>query len=106
LLHLANADGATMKARFDARKSDFPNGTYENHLAYRSSLSDIMHQGVPPMDYDQAMAIAAHEFATRGSKTTVMRPQKFRSGNVEVNAGYGSLRAFFVKLPSRMRDLL
>lgn len=106
LLHLANADGAAMKARFAARMSDFPNGSYEGHLSYRNSLSDVMHRGVAPMPYDIAMAAAAVEFATRNGKAQVGRPQKFRSGNVEVDAGYGPLRAFFVELPERMAELL
>lgn len=105
LLHLANADSSAMRARFAARQSDFPNGTYETHLAYRGSLCDVMHRGVPPMDYDRAMAQAAHEFSTRGAKTEVRRPQKLRSGNVTVDAGYGPLSAFFVALPDRLREV-
>lgn len=106
LIHLANADAPAMRARFAARQSDFPNGTYESHLAYRGTLSNIMHRGVAPMDYDEAMEVASREFSTRGAKMEVLRPQKLRSGNVEVDAGYGPLSAFFVMLPDRFDDLL
>lgn len=104
MLHLANVDGGAMKARLAARLADTPNGTYDDHVAMRGALSDVMHLGVPPLDFDDAMAAAVKEFSTRGNKRQVMRPQQFKSGNITIPGG--TLQAFYVTLPERLATTL
>lgn len=102
MFHLANFDEGVFAQRMQARVSDAKGGSYDSHAVTRRSVSAVIDTCDSPLDFDEGIARARIQLSTRGGKTVVYRPQKFRDGTVEFEGN----KAFLVRIDPRFRDIL